>query len=117
MKWRVVVVFSIVLVFSLYIFLNRNDDRPDEEDVLKKIKEFDVAKDFINSNDNVKESIEFLSKKDIDMLSVKYPVIYSNISSNVFKIYFMSKKENLLILYDYENDKILKDFLVMNVGV
>jgi hypothetical protein len=83
---------------------------PSEQEVLEKLMKHDEMQIYSTWNSEV----TYLSKKDIKDLTAKQPVIYGNVDTDVYRVVFDSKSGGLLVLFDYDDDVIIKQFEILN---
>jgi sensor domain CHASE-containing protein len=78
----------------------------------------------VKTNQNIKEqimtrlgltneSVNITKLGNLTGLKQKYPVIYENAKEGDYEI----RTENKLIIYDYEKDRIVKEFDVTNIKI
>jgi len=99
---------SLFLVFIAYA-----SRKPSAEEILEKVKGFPEVQPYKDLPVNV----TFLSKERVEELSQKYPVIYGNISKDVYEIRFLSESKGLLVIYDAEENKIIRSFEIIGVKI
>ncbi|MEW6295821.1 MAG: hypothetical protein AB1467_06050 [Candidatus Diapherotrites archaeon] len=58
-------------------------------------------------------TIQELTEKDLNMLKTKYPVIYGDAKAGQYLFLY----SDLLVIYDFEKDKIVKSFVVQDINI
>jgi hypothetical protein len=82
-----------------------------KEEILNKLKEFPEVRPYINLPAN----ITLLTKSNLTELSKQYPAIYGNISKDVYEVKFSFDTSGLLVIYDAEQNKIIRIFEIIGV--
>lgn len=85
-----------------------------EAKILDSLRQFPEIKPYANYSANV----TFLAQKDISELAEKQPVIYENLTgSALYRVEYSSAGGGLLVIYDAENNTILREFAITNVEI
>jgi hypothetical protein len=66
----------------------------------------------IQKYENYSIEIAVLTKGDLADLSAKQPVVYAGLIPGFYQITFFSSTDKLLVIYDYQNDKIVRMFQI-----
>jgi len=66
----------------------------------------------IQKYENYSIEIAVLTKGDLADLSAKQPVVYAGLIPGFYQITFFSSTNKLLVIYDYQNDKIVRMFQI-----
>ena len=99
----ILVVIAIILVVSLYYILTIPSEKPEsgiEEEMLTKLN--------LNRNDT-----QITRLTNLEELKQKYPVIYGEAKPEDYEI----RTSDKLIIYDYGNDKIIKEFDITQIRI
>jgi len=85
-----------------------------EAKILDSLRQFPEIKPYTNYSANV----TFLTQKDISELAEKQPIIYKNLTgSALYRVEYSSAGGGLLVIYDAENNRILREFAITNVEI
>lgn len=80
--------------------------------ILENLQEFPELKPYAAYD----TKITHLTDNDLKTLAEKQPVIYANLTGkNLCKIEYTSTRNSYLVIYDTENDRILKQFRILNM--
>ena len=82
-----------------------------ESEILKKLKQFPELKPYENHT----IGITLLTEENLTELSKQQPVIYKDIKPGTYRIVFKSNGGGLLVIYDPDENKILKEFELKNI--
>lgn len=82
-----------------------------EQDVLDKLLKHAEMQDY----SGWQAEVVYLSSQDVKELARKQPVVYGDVSGDVYRVTLTSGSRSVLVLYDYDNDVIVKQFEVLNV--
>lgn len=98
------IVILILLAISLYFILTIPSEKPvvsgPEEEILAKL----------NLN---RDNTQITKLTNLEKLKEKYPVIYGEAKEGDYEI----KTTDRLIIYDYDNDKIIKEFDITQIKI
>ena len=64
---------------------------------------------------DVEPSVKALSKTEISAKAEKLPVVYSGLNEGVYEIIYEGSERGVLVIYDLENNKIVKYFMLNSV--
>lgn len=104
----------IIITFSFVIFFFvAKKPVSVESQILEKVKKFPEVQNYKNYPANV----TFLTKGEVKELAKNYPVIYGNITRDVYEIRFFSDSRSLLVLYDIEENIIIRAFEIMGIRI
>ena len=84
-----------------------------KENVLAKLSQFEGIAQFINDHTEV----TYISDEELPALAEKQPVLYANLTAPVYRIVLNAEGKSLLLLYDFNSNKILKKFEVTNLSI
>jgi len=108
---KIITFLTIIILSFVLIFLITKE--PKKSQILEKLKKFPEIQDYKNYPVN----ITFLLKDDLTELVKDYPVIYGNITKDVYEIKFLSDSRGLLVLYDSEENIIIRLFEIMGIKI
>ena len=83
------------------------------DEIINKIKIFPEVSEY----STMPATVNFISLDELNSLAKKYPVIYGNVSKAVYEVRFSSGNSGLLVLYDSDSNKILKQFEIVGVSI
>ena len=69
----------------------------------------------LGSNDTELVSIQYLSSAEVSSLAGSQPVLYSDLTGPLYKITIKQEGKLLVILYDFNSNVVLKQFMVHEV--
>jgi hypothetical protein len=103
----IMAIFIIIIVIIVAIIIEKTISKDEEENLFERLNSFSQLKG--------KEPLEItkLTQEEIDIKSQQYPVIYSDAKEGDYLI----KYENLLVLYDYQNNEIKKEFNLQSITI
>lgn len=107
------IIFLILILSSFLIFFLLKKPNSVELEILEKVKRFPEVQDYKSYPANV----TFLTKDDLAKLAENYPVIYGNITNDAYEIKFLSGDKDLLVLYDENQNKIIRAFEIIGVKI
>src|SRR3990167_1716129 len=101
---------SLLVIFFLLVtiglsFGKRRQATPGDK-IIKRVQEFDEVSQFRN----LPAQVTYLDKKEIEERAEKFPVIYQDLSGDIYEVRFSSGDSGILLLYDAKGDKILRTF-------
>ena len=82
-----------------------------ESEILKKLMQFQELKTYENHT----TEIILLTGENLTELSKNQPVIYKDIKPGTYRAVFKSNDGGLLVIYDPDENKILKEFELKNI--
>ncbi len=120
LKRNLVILIALVLLLLVFglVFRNRLSTLgrtidvvfPSEQQVLDKLMRHTGMQNYLGWE----IEIVYFSEQDVKELVRKQPTIYSDVNTDVYRVTFRSNNTGLLVLYDYDNDKIVKKFEILN---
>ena len=84
-----------------------------DDEIIDRIKSFSEVSQY----SELPATVKFISLQEVNSLAKKYPVIYGNVSTAVYEVRFSSGNSGLLVLYDLDANKILKQFEIVGVSL
>ena len=82
--------------------------------ILDNLRQFPEIKPYANYSANV----TLLTQNEIAGLAEKQPVIYKNLTGGaLYRVEYSSPGGGLLVIYDAEKNKILREFAITNIEV
>lgn len=114
-----IVITALSIALAIVIFqnqimiskLNKNNIQLSDEQIINNLKQFPEIKPY----ENYQRNITLLTENDLKELKQRQPAIYSNIQSGTYRVIFTSNENGLLVLYDANQNKILKMFEIRNM--
>ncbi|MDI6798531.1 MAG: hypothetical protein QMD12_00830 [Candidatus Aenigmarchaeota archaeon] len=107
-----IMALSAVVVFLLLFYFGLRAGSI-EERIVEKVKKFPEVQEYKDYPAN----ITFLPRGKLTELAKNYPVIYGNITGDVYEIKFLSDGKGLLVLYDEKENKIIRVFEIVEVKI
>lgn len=120
-----------VLAIAIIILLSQNMQHTEQETTPKNQQQTRDAEEPISDNqilNNLKNFPELkpyatydtklthLTGDDLKTLAEKQPVIYADLEGkSLYRIEYTSTTDGYLVIYDTENDRILKQFRILNM--
>ncbi len=123
-------IIVLALVMTIVLFQNQTEKYPKEssiqEKTLKEPPEISMTDNqILNNLKNFPElkpyadydaRVTHLSANDLEPLKEKQPVIYADLEGkSLYRIEYTSTTDGYLVIYDTENDRILKQFRILNM--
>ena len=105
-KTKKIILGGILIILVIFLFYILTI--PEKEPVIPGIEEEILAK--LNLN---RDNTQITRLTDLEQLKEKYPVIYGEATEGDYEI----RTPNKLIIYDYDNDKIKKEFDVTQIKI
>lgn len=114
-------VFYMLLIVALMAILivmlpgeTKEPEKPTlEQQVLAKLAQYPEVKPFAG----FESTIEYLTTDKLNRLKNEQPVIYGDVPSNIYQVEYKGLESGLLVLYDFENDEILKTYAVQEIVI
>ena len=109
------IIAILIIGFAVIIIQNQmimNKLTPAEETPLDKLMELPEMQEFRN----YQGTIEYLTLEKLELLAQEYPEIYGKITKPIYSIQLLGEK-NIIVLYDYAENKIIYMFELLNAEV
>ena len=111
-NFQTILFLVIIALFAIFFFATKKPISIESE-ILEKVKNSPEVQDYKNYPANV----TFLTKDKLTQLAKDYPIIYGNITIDVYEIRFLSDSKGLLVLYDANQNKIIRVFEIIGVKI
>ncbi|OQX20827.1 MAG: hypothetical protein BWK75_04495 [Candidatus Altiarchaeales archaeon A3] len=115
--YKTVIILAIVVFVAIAIiiqtnFINKSGDNDKiNADILQKLKTFDELKNY----ENYSAEITKLTQENITKLAEYQSAIYNGLEGDIYRITYKKDNNGLLIIYDYNESKILRMFEIKNL--
>src|SRR3990167_11353327 len=106
---------SLLTIFLLLVTISLSfNQKPktltNEDKIRERVAQFEEVSQF----KDLPAQTRLLSQKEIEERAKKLPVIYKDLSGDIYELRFSSGEGGILLLYDAASDKILRTFNLLD---